>query len=358
MSTVLYDADISTDALAGQKIAVLGYGSQGHAHALNLRDSGHDVRVGLRPDSKSWPKAEEDGLTVMTPAEAVAEADVVMILLPDTAQAASYQADVRDGLQPGNLLMFAHGFNVHFGRIDAPDGVDVGMVAPKAPGHLVRRTYTDGIGTPSLFAVHRDATGTARDRVLAYAAGIGSGRAGVIETTFAEETETDLFGEQAVLCGGVTSLVKAGFETLVEAGYQPEVAYFECLHELKLIVDLMYEGGLGWMRYSVSDTAEYGDYTRGPRVIDASTRDRMRAILAEIQDGDFAREWIEEADQGFPRFTEMRDHDRHHQIEQVGGQLRSMMPWLQRGRNGDAAGGRPVNGPPEEARADGGGPRA
>jgi ketol-acid reductoisomerase len=316
------------------------------------------VLVGLRRDSKSWPKAEEDGLTVTTPAEAAAEADVVMILLPDTAQPSAYEADVRDGLRPGDLLMFAHGFNVHFGRIDAPDGVDVGMVAPKAPGHLVRRTYTEGIGTPSLYAVHRDATGTARDRVLAYAAGIGSGRAGVIETTFAEETETDLFGEQAVLCGGVTSLVKAGFETLVEAGYQPEVAYFECLHELKLIVDLMYEGGLGWMRYSVSDTAEYGDYTRGPRVVDASTRDRMRAILGEIQDGDFAREWIDEAEDGFPRFTEMRERDRHHQIEQVGERLRSMMPWLQRGRNGDAAGARPANGSPGSGHADGGGPRA
>ena len=368
MSKVLYDADIDPGALQGARIAVLGYGSQGHAHALNLRDSGHDVRVGLRRDSKSWPKAEEDGLTVTTPAEAVAGADVVMILLPDTAQAASYAADVEPGLQPGNLLMFAHGFNVHFGRIDAPEGVDVGMVAPKAPGHLVRRTYTEGIGTPSLFAVHRDATGTARERVLAYAAGIGSGRAGVIETTFAEETETDLFGEQAVLCGGVTSLVKAGFETLVEAGYQPEVAYFECLHELKLIVDLMYEGGLGWMRYSVSDTAEYGDYTRGPRVIDASTRDRMRAILGEIQDGDFAREWIEEADDGFPRFQQMRRHDKDHPIERVGAELRSMMPWLQAARTGDAAGARPSNGDggtseaseASEAvqHADGGDPRA
>jgi len=362
MSTVLYDTDIDRGALDGAKIAVLGYGSQGHAHALNLRDSGHDVRVGLRRDSKSWPKAEEDGLTVMTPAEAAAEADVVMILLPDTAQPASYEADVRAGLQPGNLLMFAHGFNVHFGRIDAPEGVDVGMVAPKAPGHLVRRTYAEGIGTPSLFAVHRDETGTARARVLAYAAGIGSGRAGVIETTFAEETETDLFGEQAVLCGGVTSLVKAGFETLVEAGYQPEVAYFECLHELKLIVDLMYEGGLGWMRYSVSDTAEYGDYTRGPRIVDASTRDRMRTILGEIQDGDFAREWIDEADDGFPRFQAMREHDRNHQIEQVGERLRSMMPWLQRGRNGDAAGARPENGTAGASgagqHADGGDPRA
>jgi ketol-acid reductoisomerase len=359
MSKVLYDADISPDALRDAKIVVLGYGSQGHAHALNLRDSGHDVRVGLRRDSKSWPKAEEDGLIVLTPAEAAAEADVVMILLPDTAQPASYEADVRDGLQPGNLLMFAHGFNVHFGRIDAPAGVDVGMVAPKAPGHLVRRTYTEGIGTPSLFAVHRDETGTARDRVLAYAAGIGSGRAGVIETTFAEETETDLFGEQAVLCGGVTSLVKAGFETLVEAGYQPEVAYFECLHELKLIVDLMYEGGLGWMRYSVSDTAEYGDYTRGPRVIDASTRDRMRTILGEIQDGDFAREWIAEADDGFPRFQQMRTHDREHPIEKVGEGLRSMMPWLQANRGTDAGGARP-NGDDSgaEQRADGGDPRA
>ena len=333
MGSVLYDKDTDRTALDGQKIAILGYGSQGHAHALNLRDSGFDVRVGLRRDSKSWPKAEEDGLTVLTPAEAAAEGDVVTILLPDTAQPAAYAADVEPNLRPGNLLMFAHGFNIHFGQIAPPEGVDVGMVAPKSPGHLVRRTYADGIGTPSLFAVHTDATGTGRDRVLAYASGIGSGRAGLIETTFAEETETDLFGEQAVLCGGVTSLIRAGFETLVDAGYQPEVAYFECLHELKLIVDLMYEGGMSFMRYSVSDTAEYGDYTRGPRVIDDHTREQMATLLAEIRSGEFAREWVGEAADGFPRFEAMREEGRRHQIEEVGARLRSMMPWLHRDRD-------------------------
>src|SRR6266542_1568296 len=306
MSTVLYDADIDGSALSGQRIAVLGYGSQGHAHALNLRDSGFDVRVGLRPDSKSWPKAEEDGLTVTTPAEAVADADVVILLLPDTAQPASYAADVEPGLRPGNLLMFAHGFNVHFGRIEAPEGVDVGMVAPKAPGHLVRRTYTEGIGTPSLCAVHRDATGTARGSVLAYAAGIGSGRAGVIETTFAEETETDLFGEQAVLCGGVSALIQAGFETLVDAGYAPEMAYFECLHETKLIVDLIYQGGLNYMRYSVSDTAEHGDYTGGPRIVTDETRRAMKQILDDVRSGKYAAGWIAENEKGRPWFNQTR----------------------------------------------------
>jgi ketol-acid reductoisomerase len=330
MGSVLYDADIDRTALQGQSIAVLGYGSQGHAHALNLRDSGFDVRVGLRPDSKSGPKAEEDGLKVATPAEATSEADVVMVLLPDTAQAAAYAADIEPNLAPGSLLMFAHGFNIHFHQIRPPEHVDVGMVAPKAPGHLVRRTYTEGIGTPSLYAVHQDTTGTARTRTLAYAAGIGAGRAGVIETTFAEETETDLFGEQAVLCGGVSSLIQAGFETLVDAGYQPEVAYFECLHELKLIVDLLYEGGFGWMRYSVSDTAEYGDYTRGRRVVDERTREEMRRILEEIRTGAFATEWVGEAKAGFPRFEALRARQREHPIEEVGTRLRAMMPWLRR----------------------------
>jgi ketol-acid reductoisomerase len=324
----LYDADIDRTALEGQRIAVLGYGSQGHAHALNLRDSGFDVRVGLRRDSKSWPKAEEDGLRVATPDEAAAEADVVMMLLPDTAQSAAYGTHVEPNLAAGNLLMFAHGFNIHFHQIRPPEGIDVSMVAPKAPGHLVRRTYTEGIGTPSLYAVHHDATGTARARTLAYAAGIGSGRAGVIETTFAEETETDLFGEQAVLCGGVSALIQAGFETLVEAGYQPEVAYFECMHELKLIVDLLYEGGLGGMRYSVSDTAEYGDYTRGPRVVNDDVRAEMRRILEEIRSGAFATEWVSEAKAGFPKFEALRARGREHQIEEVGARLRSMMPWL------------------------------
>ncbi|HXJ66583.1 MAG TPA: ketol-acid reductoisomerase, partial [Actinomycetota bacterium] len=281
------------------------------------------------------------------------------LTMPDTEQKATYEEFIKPHMRKGKALAFAHGFNIRFKRIRPPKTVDVIMIAPKGPGHLVRRTYTEGGGVPALIAVAQDATGDARAVAMSYADAIGGTRAGVIETTFAEETETDLFGEQAVLCGGVTSLVKAGFETLVEAGYQPEVAYFECLHELKLIVDLMYEGGLGWMRYSVSDTAEYGDYTRGPRIVDAATRDRMRTILAEIQDGDFATEWIDEADAGFPNFTKMREHDRQHQIEQVGGQLRSMMPWLQRGRNGDAAGARPANGSTEAAQhADGGEPRA
>src|SRR5689334_15360346 len=358
MATMFYDKDADIELIRSRKVAVIGYGSQGHAHALNLQDSGVDVVVGLQAGSKSAEKAKAAGLRVMSVAEASAWADVIMVLIPDQHQARVYRTDIAPHLTAGKMLMFAHGFAIRFNWIVPPKDVDVTMVAPKAPGHRVREVFKEGAGTPGLLAVHQDVTGKGRTTALAYARGIGSGRAGVIETTFAEETETDLFGEQAVLCGGVTSLVKAGFETLVEAGYQQEVAYFECLHELKLIVDLMYEGGLGWMRYSVSDTAEYGDYTRGPRVIDASTRDRMRAILGEIQDGDFAREWIDEADEGFPRFTEMREHDRHHQIEQVGQQLRSMMPWLQRGRNGDAAGGRPVNGAADQAHADGGGPRA
>ncbi len=331
MGNVLYDADVDPSALQGQRIAILGYGSQGHAHALNLRDSGFDVRVGLREDSKSWPKAEEDGLTVMTTADAAADAEVVMMLLPDTAQAASFAVDVEPKLKAGDLLMFAHGFNIHFQQIRPPEGVDVGMVAPKGPGHLVRRAYADGIGVPSLYAVAQDATGTALPRVLAYASGIGAGRAGIIETTFGEETETDLFGEQAVLCGGVTALIQAGFETLVEAGYQPEIAYFECLHEMKLIVDLIYEGGLAGMRYSISDTAEYGDYTRGPRIVDERTREEMRRILGEIRSGAFATEWVGEAKAGFPNFLAMRAAARDSQLETVGTELRSMMPWLKRG---------------------------
>jgi ketol-acid reductoisomerase len=328
MGGVLYDRDIDRSALEDQKVAVLGYGSQGHAHALNLHDSGFDVRVGLRRDSKSWPKAEEDGLTVLDTAEAAAEADVIMTLLPDMAQPSSYENEVRPNLRPGNMLMFAHGFNVHFGQIAAPDGVDVGMVAPKGPGHLVRRTYVEGRGTPSLFAVHADSSGTARARTLAYASGIGAGRAGVIETTFAEETETDLFGEQAVLCGGTSALIKAGFETLVEAGYQPEIAYFECLHELKLIVDLIYQGGLNYMRYSVSDTAENGDYTGGPRIVTADTKREMKRMLTEIQDGTYAKAWIAENEAGRPNFSKLREADRNHPIEQVGVRLRKLMPFL------------------------------
>jgi ketol-acid reductoisomerase len=329
MATIYYEKDADRSALEGQRVAVLGFGSQGHAHALNLKDSGYDVRVGLREDSTSWPVAEAAGLRVLPTAQAVRDADVAMVLLPDTAQAASYESEIGPNLEPGNMLMFAHGFNVHFGRIRPPDGVDVTMIAPKGPGHLLRRTYEQGIGTPALVAVHQDATGKALQRALAYAAGIGVARAGVIETSFKEETETDLFGEQVVLCGGVTELVRSGFETLVRAGYQPEIAYFECLHELKLIVDLMYEGGMSWMRYSISDTAEYGDYTRGPRVIDDEVRSEMQRILDEIQSGQFAKEWITEADSGFPNFRRLRSQARTSRIEDVGRELRRMMPWLE-----------------------------
>jgi ketol-acid reductoisomerase len=323
-----YDADADPAALLGQKIAILGYGSQGHAHALNLRDSGFDVRVGLPETSRSRAAAEAEGLRVLTPADAAAEADVIMVLIPDTRQRALYDTAIAPTLKPGDMLMFAHGFNIRYELIHPPAGVDVSMVAPKGPGHLVRWTYADGQGVPCLFAVHQDATGKARARTLAYARGIGGTRAGVLETTFAEETETDLFGEQAVLCGGVSSLVKAGFETLTEAGYQPELAYFEVMHELKLIVDLMYQGGLSYMRYSVSDTAEYGDYVSGPKVVNESSRQAMRALLKDIQDGSFAKRWIEENDLGLPNFTEYRDEDRHHPVEKVGAELRSKMSWL------------------------------
>ena len=323
-----YDEDADPRALEGARIAILGYGSQGHAHALNLRDSGHDVRVGLKESSGSRAAAHDEGLRVVTPAEAAAEADVIMVLTPDTGQRALYDEAIAPGLRPGNMLMFAHGFNIRFGLINAPEGVDVSMVAPKGPGHLVRSTYVAGQGVPNLFAVHQDATGTARARTLAYARGIGGTRAGVLETTFAEETETDLFGEQAVLCGGVSSLVKAGFATLVDAGYQPELAYFEVMHELKLIVDLMYQGGLSYMRYSVSDTAEYGDYTSGPKVIDERVRATMRSLLSDIQDGTFARRWIEENEAGRPNFVEWRDEELHQPIEQVGADLRAKMAWL------------------------------
>jgi ketol-acid reductoisomerase len=329
MAKIYYEKDADRAALEGQKIAVLGFGSQGHAHAQNLKDSGFDVRVGLRDGSKSRSRAEEAGLRVLPTAEAAAEADVVMILLPDTSQAKVYAEEVAPNLQAGNMLMFAHGFNVHFGTITPPADVDVTMIAPKGPGHLVRRTYEQGIGTPALVAVHQDATGTARQRALTYALGIGVARAGVIETSFKEETETDLFGEQVVLCGGTTALVQGGFETLVAAGYQPEIAYFECLHELKLIVDLMYEGGMSWMRYSISDTAEYGDYTRGPRVVDDGTREEMRRILDEIQSGQFAKEWIAEAEAGFPEFKRLRRSARTSDLEEVGRGLRQMMPWLE-----------------------------
>jgi ketol-acid reductoisomerase len=328
-ATIYYENDADPSALSGQKIAVLGFGSQGHAHAMNLQDSGHDVVVGLREGSSSIAKAREAGLAVTTTGEAAAQADVIMVLLPDTAQAKAYREDIEPNLKAGDMLMFAHGFNIHFGTIEPPAGVDVTMIAPKGPGHLVRRTYEQGIGTPALVAVHRDATGKARERALAYAAGIGVARAGVIETSFKEETETDLFGEQTILCGGTSALVKSAFDTLVAAGYQPEIAYFECLHELKLIVDLIYEGGLSWMRYSISDTAEYGDYTRGPRIVDDETKQELRRVLDEIQSGAFAEEWIGEADAGFPNFLRMREEARTSQLEDVGRGLRRMMPWLE-----------------------------
>jgi ketol-acid reductoisomerase len=322
-----YDADADPSALADQTVAIIGYGSQGHAHALNLHESGVDVVVGLAPGSKSRALAGEAGLRVADVADAVREADVVMILVPDTVQKRVYDADIAPNLRQGQLLMFAHGFNIRFGRISPPDVVDVGMVAPKGPGHLLRSVYRQGGGVPALFAVERDASGTARDRVLAYARGLGSTRAGVLETTFAEETETDLFGEQALLCGGVSALVKAAFETLVEAGYQPELAYFETMHELKLIVDLMYRGGLNFMRFSVSDTAEYGDYVSGPRVTEGA-KAAMKDVLADIQSGSFAQRWIDEYDSGGEQFKRFRERDRDHQIEQVGAELRSRMPFL------------------------------
>jgi ketol-acid reductoisomerase len=323
-----YDTDADAAALEGQRIAVLGYGSQGHAHALNLRDSGHDVRVGLPETSRSREAARAEGLRVLTPAEACAEANVIVVLTPDTGQRALYDEAIAPNLQPGNMLVFAHGFNIRYELVHPPEGVDVTLVAPKGPGHLVRSTYQDGQGVPCLFAVHQDATGNARARTLAYAQGIGGTRAGVLETTFAEETETDLFGEQAVLCGGITSLVKAGFDTLVEAGYQPELAYFEVMHELKLIVDLMYQGGLSYMRYSVSDTAEYGDYVSGPKVVDERTRETMRALLRDIRDGSLAQRWIDENAMGRPNFVEYRDEEQHLPIEQVGAALRQKMSWL------------------------------
>jgi ketol-acid reductoisomerase len=328
MATMLYDDDASLEALEGKTIAILGYGSQGHAHARNLSESGLNVIVGLYAGSRSAKDAEAAGLEVLPTSEAAKRGDIVMVLLPDTVQAEVYRNEIEPGLVEGNALFFSHGFNIHYGQITPPEGVDVCMVAPKGPGHLVRRTYTEGNGVPALFAVEQDATGKARQLALAYAKGIGATRAGVLETTFAEETETDLFGEQAVLCGGASSLVQKGFETLVEAGYQPEVAYFECLHELKLIVDLMYEGGMARMRYSISDTAEYGDYVSGPRVVDDGAKERMREVLAEIQDGTFARNWILENQAGQPSFRAVRRQQAQHPIEDVGRELRKMMSWL------------------------------
>jgi ketol-acid reductoisomerase len=330
VATIYYEKDVNRDALAGKKIAVLGYGSQGHAHARNLHDSGFDVRVGLYEGSRSWQKAEADGLKVMTSDRAAAEADVVMILVPDHIQKRLYNESVVPHMTEGKTLMFAHGFNIHFGHIQPPAHVDVAMVAPKGPGHILRDMYVEGVGIPALLAVHQDASGNAKDVALAYASGLGCTKAGVLQTTFKEETETDLFGEQVVLCGGVTSLVTTAFETLVEAGYQPEIAYFEVLHELKLIVDLMYQGGIKFMRYSVSDTAEYGDYISGPRVIDDRVRATMHQILGDIQSGEFAREWIAENEQGRQNFLRLRERAGGHQIEQVGDELRAMMEFLEK----------------------------
>jgi len=330
MAKRYYEKDATLAPLQGKKVAILGYGSQGHAHSLNLRDSGVDVIVAELEGTANWQKAKAAGLPVMSAAEAAAAADVVMILIADHQQAAVYNTAIAPHMKAGKTLMFAHGFNIHFGQIVPPADVDVSMIAPKAPGHRVRELFTEGVGVPALVAVHQNASGQALERALAYALALGCLKAGVIETTFKEETESDLFGEQAVLCGGASALIQAGFETLVEAGYAPEIAYFECLHELKLIVDLIQEGGLAYMRFSVSDTAEYGDYTRGPRVINQAVRDEMKRILAEIQDGSFAREWINENQTGRKNFLAMREAARDSQVERVGRDLRAMMPFLKR----------------------------
>jgi ketol-acid reductoisomerase len=328
MAKIYYDDDADLGLIRGRRVAVLGYGSQGHAHALNLRDSGVEVRVGLPSTSGSKQKAEAAGLRVGDPVDVCGWADVIMVLAPDTVQPELFRTAIGPQLAPGKSLLFAHGFNVRFGTLAIPSGIDVALIAPKSPGHRVRELFVEGAGTPALIAVHQDATGSARQLALSYARAIGVTRAGVLETTFAEETETDLFGEQAVLCGGVSALVKAGYDTLVEAGYQPEVAYFECLHELKLIVDLMYQGGLNYMRYSVSDTAEHGDYTGGPRIITEATRAEMRRLLAEVRDGTYAKRWIDEDRAGRPAFTATREKERQHPIEEVGARLRQMMPFL------------------------------
>lgn len=336
-----YDGDCDVSIIKNRKVAIIGYGSQGHAHALNLKESGVPVVVGLREGSSSAAKAEAAGLTVKSISEAAKWADVVMLTMPDTEQKATYDADIKRYMKAGKALAFAHGFNIRFKRIRPPKGVDIIMIAPKGPGHLVRRTYTEGGGVPCLIAIEQDATGNAKGVALSYASAIGGGRAGIIETTFSEETETDLFGEQVVLCGGLTSLVQAGFETLVEAGYQPEMAYFECLHEVKLIVDLMYEEGIAGMRYSISDTAEYGDVTRGPRIVTPATKKMMQKILKEIQSGKFAKEWIAESESGRNNFNSLRKAGAEHQIESVGKDLRSMMPWISAGKQkvSEASGG-------------------
>ncbi len=328
MAKIYYDKDANLDLIKGKTIGIIGYGSQGHAHAQNLRDSGCQVIVAEAPDSEGWKAAQNAGFQVATAAEAAKDADIIVMLVPDNLHPQIYHESIEKELSKGKTLMFAHGFNIHFSQIVPPSNIDVSMIAPKCPGHILRRLYTEDSGPPALIAIYQDASGKAKDTALAYAKGIGCTKAGVLETTFAEETETDLFGEQTVLCGGVSSLVKAGFETLVEAGYQPEIAYFECFHELKLIVDLMYQGGLNYMRYSISDTAEYGDYTRGPRIINGMVKEEMKQILADIQDGSFAREWILENQAGRPSFNAMKRMDAEHPIEVVGKKLRDMMPWL------------------------------
>ena len=328
MATIYYEQDADLSLLKGKKIAIIGYGSQGHAHALNLKDSGCDVCVGLYKGSRSWAEAEKAGLEVKLSSEAVAEADIIMVLVPDTRAPKVYENDIAPNLSAGNMLMFAHGFSIHYGQIVPPEDVDVTMIAPKAPGHRVREIFPEGKGVPGLIAIYQDATGRAKEMALAYGKGIGCARAGIIETTFEEETETDLFGEQAVLCGGLSALVKAGFETLVEAGYQPEIAYFECLNEMKLIVDLVYQGGLSYMRYSISDTAEHGDYHAGPSIVTEETRKNMRKLLDDIQTGVYAREWILENQAGRPSFNMIRKREQNSLIEQVGRKLRAMMPWL------------------------------
>ncbi|MEH7079523.1 ketol-acid reductoisomerase [Bacillus velezensis] len=336
MVKVYYNGDIKENVLAGKKVAIIGYGSQGHAHALNLKESGIDVIVGVRQGKSPFTQAQEDGHQVFSVREAAAQADIIMVLLPDEQQQKVYEAEIKDELTAGKSLVFAHGFNVHFHQIVPPADVDVFLVAPKGPGHLVRRTYEQGAGVPALFAIYQDVSGEAKDTALAYAKGIGGARAGVLETTFKEETETDLFGEQAVLCGGLTALVKAGFETLTEAGYQPELAYFECLHELKLIVDLMYEEGLAGMRYSISDTAQWGDFVSGPRVVDAKVKESMKQVLTDIQNGTFAKEWIVENQVNRPRFNAINASENEHQIEKVGRQLREMMPFVKQGKKKEA----------------------
>lgn len=328
MAKLYYEKNTDLDLIKGKKVAIIGYGSQGCAHALNLKDSGVDVTVGLYNGSKSWEKAEKEGVKVSTVSEAVKRCDVIMILVPDEKQAKIYSEEIKENLSEGKALAFAHGFNINFGQIEPPEWVDVFMVAPKGPGHMVRRTYTEGSGVPCLIAVHQDYTGKAKDIALAYTNGIGGARAGILETTFKDETETDLFGEQAVLCGGVTALIKAGFEVLTEAGYAPENAYFECLHEMKLIVDLMYQGGISTMRYSISDTAEYGDYMVGKRIITEDTKKEMKKVLREIQDGTFAKKWLLENSEGRPNFNAIRENEKNHEIEKVGKELRNMMSWI------------------------------